>query len=100
MAIDGRLREWASSLVSDPEGRQNRFRRASLVEGTCASLAALSAFIAIWGFTQGTPVLGAIPSEAVGGIAVLCFAALMMLAAGAGIEKRFLALVSELEKRE
>jgi hypothetical protein len=44
-------------------------------------------------------VLGGIQSEAVGGVAVLCFSALMFIAAGAGIEKRFVALVSELEKR-
>ena len=99
MVSSGGLSGWASSVVSDPDRRQERFRKAKSVECVCATLAAVCAFGAIWGFTSGTTVLGGIRSEAIGGVAVLCFSALMFIAAGAGIEKRFVALVSELEKR-
>jgi hypothetical protein len=99
MASTGGLGGWASSIVSDPDRRQQRLRKANSVEGVCATLAAICAFGAVWGFTSGSTVLGGIQSEAVGGVAVLCFSALMFIAAGAGIEKRFVALVSELEKR-
>jgi hypothetical protein len=75
-------------------------RNATFVEASCSTLAAVCAFGAIWGFTSGATVLGGIRSEAVGGVAVLCFSALMFIAAGAGIEKRLAALVSELEKRD
>ena len=99
MGNTGRLSDWASSLVSDPIRRREKLRRANVVEALGATLAAICAFGAIWGFTSGTTVLGGVRSEAVGGIAVLCFSALMFIAAGAGIEKRFVALISELEKR-
>ena len=99
MAMTGKPGDWADSLISDPESRQLRFRKANVLEGLCASLAAICAIGAIWGFTADTTVLGGIRSDAVGGIAVLCFSALMFIAAGAGIEKRFLALVSGLQKQ-
>jgi len=99
MVISGRLGDWANSVVSDPARRPLRFRKAGVLEALCASLAAICAIGAVWGFTADTTVLGGIRSDAVGGIAVLCFSALMFIAAGAGIEKRFLALVSELEKQ-
>jgi hypothetical protein len=99
MATTGRLGDWADSIVTDPEKRQLRFRKANGLEAFCASLAAICAIGAIWGFTADATVLGGIRSNAVGGIAVLCFSALMFLAAGAGIEKRFLVLVSELQKQ-
>ena len=95
----GQLSDWASSLINDAESRQGRLWKANVTEAVCATLAAVCAFGAVWGFTAGTTVLGGIRSEAVGGVAVLCFSALMFIAAGAGIEKRFVALVSELERR-
>jgi hypothetical protein len=99
MSSTGRLGEWAFSMVSNPEQRLARVRRANVVELLCTTLATVCAFAAVWGFTSGSTVLGGIQSEAVGGVSVLCFTALMFLAAGAGIEKRLLALVSELESR-
>ena len=99
MSNPGRVGEWAASVVANPEQRLNRVRKANVVETLCATLAAVCAFAAIWGFTSGTTVLGGIRSEAVGGVAVLCFTALMFIAAGAGIEKRLIALVSALESR-
>jgi hypothetical protein len=65
----------------------------------CATLAAICAFGAIWSFTSEISVLEGIRPDAVGGVAVLCFSAMMFIAAGAGIEKRFIALISELEKQ-
>ena len=99
MADSGRLGDWASRLFSESDRRQERLRRAKGVEAVCATLAALCAFGAIWGFTSNTTVLGGVRSEAVGGVAVLCFSALMFIAAGAGIEQRFVALVEALEKQ-
>ena len=100
MSSNGRLGEWAISVVSNPEQRRERVRKANVVEFLCATLAAVCAFAAVWGFTSGSTVLGGLQSETVGGVAVLCFTALMFLAAGAGIEKRLIALVSELESRD
>lgn len=99
MADTGRLFDWASRMFSEPDRRQERLRKAKGVEAVCATLAALCAFGAIWGFTSNTTVLGGIRSETVGGVAVLCFSALMFIAAGAGIEQRFVALVEALEKQ-
>jgi hypothetical protein len=99
MAGQGRLGEWASSVVSNSEQRQQRLRRANRVEIVGTTLSAVCAFLAVWGFTSSSTVLDGIRSEAVGGVSVLCFTALMFLAAGAGIEKRLIALVSELETR-
>jgi hypothetical protein len=99
MAENVRLREWASTVVSDPEKRQARVRKANVVEISCSTLAGVCAFVAIWGFTSSSTILGGIRSVSIGGVAVLCFSALMFIAAGAGIEKRFIALISELESR-
>lgn len=99
MAVAGQLGDWAESVVADPEVRQLRFRKANSLEALCASLAAICAIGAVWGFTADTTVLGGVRSDGVGGVAILCFSALMFLAAGAGIEKRFLVIVAELQKQ-
>lgn len=99
MPRNEQLSDWAFSLINDEEGRQGRLRKANVTEAVCSTLAAVCAFGTVWGFTSGTTVLGGIRSESVGGVAVLCFSALMFIAAGAGVEKRFIALVSEIEKR-
>lgn len=99
MANSKRLNDWASSIVSNQEGRQKRLRNMNAVESTCAILAAICAVVAVWGFTSSGTLLEGIRAETVGGVAVLCFSALMFVAAGAGIQKRFIAVISELEKR-
>jgi hypothetical protein len=93
------MSDWASSIVTDQERRQEVLRKANWAETACSVLAAVCAIGAVWGFTSDTPILDGIRPETVGGVAVLCFSALMFIAAGAGIQKRIIALISELEKR-
>ena len=59
-------------------------------------IAVALATLTVWGFTAGT-MLGGIRSETIGGIAVLSFSACMALAAGGGIKKRLITLVTELD---
>jgi hypothetical protein len=97
MAISRQSVDWAASVVSGPDKRQQLFRKASRLEAACALLAAVCAIGGVWGFTADSTVLGGIGAETVGGMAILCFTAMMFIAAGAGIEKRFIALVSVLQ---
>lgn len=91
--------EWMTRLLEDPVHRQRELRNASRLEIVFSFLALLFAFTAIWGFTSNAPAFEWLRADAVGGIAVLCFASCMAIAANGGIRKRFIALVSTFEAR-
>jgi hypothetical protein len=83
-------------VVADAAERDREFRKARTMELAFSSIAAAWAVLAVWGFTNATSV-GGIASQTLGGLAVLCFSACMAIAAGGGIRKRFIALVTELD---
>lgn len=91
--------DWMSRIVGDPAQREREFISASRLEIIFSSLAVILAAVAIWGFTSDAVVGGWVASESIGGVAVLCFAACMAIAANGGIRKRFISLVSTFEAR-
>lgn len=85
--------EWMTRLIEDPSHRQRELGNASRLEAVFSFLAVLFAVTAIWGFTSSASVTEWLRPDAIGGLAVLCFAACMAIAANGGIRKRFIALV-------
>ena len=92
--------EWMTRLIEDPSHRQRELGNASRLEWLFSFLAGLFAIAAIWGFTSSEPATEWLRPDAIGGLAVLCFAACMAIAANGGIRKRFIALVSAFEARD
>jgi succinate dehydrogenase/fumarate reductase cytochrome b subunit len=86
-------------LIEDPSHRQREFGNASRIEMIFSFLAVLFAVTAIWGFTSSASATEWLSPNSIGGIAVLCFAACMAIAANGGIRKRFIALVSAFDTR-
>ena len=99
MSQQGIRDEWTARIVADPTERHNEFRRASITEMIFGLLAAGFAIVAVCGFLAGAPVLGVIEPATVGGIAAVCFTACMAIAAGGGIKKHLISLVTALEAR-
>lgn len=91
--------EWMTRLIDDPSYRQRELGSASRLEALVSFLAVLFAVTAIWGFTSSESVTEWLSAQAIGGIAVLCFAACMAIAANGGIRKRFIALVTAFAER-
>jgi hypothetical protein len=81
---------WTARIVDDPAFRQTELRRAGVVEGVCALLAAALAIVAVWGHTAGNVTVGGIAAATIGGLATLSFAAAMAIAAGGGIRRRLI----------
>lgn len=101
LGVDGRSMEtkrsdWMARVVADPGQRDREFRKAANTETVFSLIAVALAAVTVWGFTAGTS-LGGIRSESIGGIAVLSFSACMAVAAGGGIKKRFITLMTELD---
>ena len=88
--------EWMARVVADPSQRDREFRKAANTEMLFSLIAVALAVLAVRGLTAGTS-LGGIRSESIWGIAVLSFSACMALAAGGGIKKRLITLVTELD---
>ena len=91
--------EWMTRLIEDPSWRQRELSNASRLEALFSFLAVLFAVAAIWGFTSSASPTAWVRPDAVGGLAVLCFAACMAIAANGGIRKRFIGLVSAFDAR-
>ncbi len=91
--------EWMTRLMENPSQRQREFGNASRLEALFSVLAVLFAVTAIWGFTSSASASEWLRPDAIGGLAVLCFAACMAIAANGGIRKRFIALVSAFDAR-
>lgn len=91
--------QWMTRLIEDPSHRQRELGNASRIEALFSFLAVLFAVAAIWGFTSSAPAFEWLRPDAIGGLAVLCFAACMAIAANGGIRKRFIALVSAFDAR-
>ena len=87
---------WMARVVIERSQRDREFRKAANTETVFSLIAVALAALAVWGLTAGTS-LGGIRSETIGGIAVLSFSACMALAAGGGIKKRLITLVTELD---
>ena len=94
--MDTKPTEWMARVVADASQRDREFKKAANTEAIFSLIAVVLAALAVWGFTAGTS-LGGVRSESIGGIAVLSFSACMALAAGGGIKKRLIALVTELD---
>lgn len=90
---------WMTRLIEDPSYRQSELSNASRLETSFSLLALVFAIAAIWGFTSSGPAFEWLRPDAAGGIAVLCFAACIAIAANGGIRKRFIALVTALDAR-
>lgn len=91
--------EWMTRMIEDPLHRQREFGSAARLEALFSLLAVIFAVAAIWGFTSSASPSEWLRPDAIGGIAVLCFAACMAIAANGGIRKRFIALVSAFDAR-
>ena len=101
MPLKNQHTEFASLILSDSEARARFSRKCTIIEVACTLLATLAAFLAVWGLTTDVQVLkGALHSNVVGSMAVLVFAALMAIAAGAGIQKRFIAFAEILNQHK
>lgn len=92
--------EWTARIVRDPAQREREFRRAARIETVFSAAAAGFVFLAVWGFTTSAPFFGVLESGRAGGMALLCYTGCMAIAAGGGIKKRLISLVSELETRQ
>lgn len=83
--------------LRDPLARRRAARRARCQETSCALAAAAWAVAAFWCLLGPVDAIGGLSRAQTGGVAVLCFVSMTLVAAQAGITRRLLALIDALE---